>query len=478
MIVRLVSVFLIVCVILASTWAFKEAFMNIESAIEMDALTASLRYPHAGLVHVDHDRPAIFMVLSKEGQSLYEVAQDTGGTLRVRADSHGSARYIFERLVRVLFRQRNQPYKIDYSSDSPNVTVLYAEWDVLASQLSTRSLRPVDYTQGLSREVAAFLFPPMKLDVVSVMQLGAGVPFLTCLVSPMVILNLKGKHQTRDYLQVVFKEPFENSKLHMQITEDIPTDMVEQIRTVYRVLRVRRDATPDLKLLKSGDRVILRNQFSMDRNGSYIVSEENDSHLLLTSAVLLEARSLKLVYDPHDRTFAFSTEPLAHVLSDFERIFFKDLDRPAMVMGRGPTPRTYHFKLFDDTKNDIHEFNCATNPEYVRVAECVSPYDPYGNLKKEGRDVWDKRCESNDECPFYKANKRYPNDRGGCVSGSCEMPLGVTRRGYRFFVAEEAAYHPMCHGCPDPTDVFCCAQQESPDYAFADDLVARRNHGL
>ena len=39
--------------------------------------------------------------------------------------------------------------------------------------------------------------------------------------------------------------------------------------------------------------------------------------------------------------------------------------------------------------------------------------------------LWDKPCNNNNECPFYKKNKNYINNRGGCVNGYCEMPKNI-----------------------------------------------------
>ena len=64
--------------------------------------------------------------------------------------------------------------------------------------------------------------------------------------------------------------------------------------------------------------------------------------------------------------------------------------------------------------------------------------------------AWDRPCERDADCPFYQANPRYPNRRGGCLpSGYCEMPVGVDRVGYRHY---DARTRPLCHcpAAPDP----------------------------
>lgn len=123
--------------------------------------------------------------------------------------------------------------------------------------------------------------------------------------------------------------------------------------------------------------------------------------------------------------------------------------------------------------------------EYVNSnALCKSPYDVYGERKTQPTIV-DKVCTFNNECPFYKSNKNYPNNRGGCMKdGTCEMPIGVKRLGYTKHVDQ-----PFCYQCKNINDRFCCESQEaqvlrkqtqlkSADYAFSNDREDRKNYGL
>lgn len=58
--------------------------------------------------------------------------------------------------------------------------------------------------------------------------------------------------------------------------------------------------------------------------------------------------------------------------------------------------------------------------------------------------VWDRPCESDPECPYYDSR----TGRGGCNSGTCEMPLGVGNKSFR--VADPAT-PPLCDtDGPDP----------------------------
>ena len=83
---------------------------------------------------------------------------------------------------------------------------------------------------------------------------------------------------------------------------------------------------------------------------------------------------------------------------------------------------------------------------------------------------WDKPCLFNDDCPFYKSNKNYPNEFGKCIDGFCEMPLGIKRNGFRKYESNT-----LCHNCPFENP-FCCNMNKlmaSPDIAFANDRLER-----
>lgn len=138
----------------------------------------------------------------------------------------------------------------------------------------------------------------------------------------------------------------------------------------------------------------------------------------------------------------------------------------------------YEFIIYDDRAHTYPY--CVTNDKIKRKYECVSKYDVRG--KNKGKDVWDSRCKTDDDCPFYKANKNYPNTRGGCYNGYCEMPLGVERKGYKQYRTIKTAFCYNCNGKKNPN---CCEEQvdrlrypklKSPDFVFKMDELPRRNY--
>ena len=108
--------------------------------------------------------------------------------------------------------------------------------------------------------------------------------------------------------------------------------------------------------------------------------------------------------------------------------------------------------------------------------------------KEGGVGIWDTPCKYNEECPFYKKNLNYPNSRGGCINGFCEMPVNIKTLGYKEYneAGENAA---ICYNCKPNSNCKgiecsqCCKDQEdnkedyptlnSPDYAFPNDYFAR-----
>jgi hypothetical protein len=108
------------------------------------------------------------------------------------------------------------------------------------------------------------------------------------------------------------------------------------------------------------------------------------------------------------------------------------------------------------------------------IYNCKSDKNGFGLYKPPG--IWDRPCHLNDECPFYKANKNYPNRRGGCIKGVCEMPLNVENLTWRMF---NKLTKPFCYNCKGKNNDCCKIQMKnyskilSPDYAFVGDNFER-----
>jgi hypothetical protein len=123
---------------------------------------------------------------------------------------------------------------------------------------------------------------------------------------------------------------------------------------------------------------------------------------------------------------------------------------------------------------------------YGKVAlnknECETEIDIYGKpLSIVG--VWDSDCLNDYECPFFKANKNYPNTFGKCIQGKCQMPIGVTQVSSKKYRNLDGA---ICSNCKLGNN--CCVDQDkdkqqyskllSPDYRFEGDMEERNRNSL
>lgn len=126
--------------------------------------------------------------------------------------------------------------------------------------------------------------------------------------------------------------------------------------------------------------------------------------------------------------------------------------------------------------------------------DCLSYTDSLGRVG-----IWDNPCQKDEDCPFYQANKNYPNQRGKCENGYCELPLGMKRIGFKHYAKDK----PLCYNCHKDQEIMtangrkiikkrdcsgvecnkCCHLQpnknlypnlNSPDFAFQGDQTDRK----
>ena len=106
-------------------------------------------------------------------------------------------------------------------------------------------------------------------------------------------------------------------------------------------------------------------------------------------------------------------------------------------------------KKLDNLDSNYACFNTDINSEQVILnydtkTLCESNLDQFGRSKPVG--IYDKPCEKNEECPFYKVNKNYENNFGGCINGKCELPINMKNIGYHYYSYNEN-YNPLCYNC-------------------------------
>ena len=110
--------------------------------------------------------------------------------------------------------------------------------------------------------------------------------------------------------------------------------------------------------------------------------------------------------------------------------------------------------------------------------------------------VWDTPCQVDTDCPFYQANKNYPNTFGSCDkrSGKCEMPIGIIPLGFKKYAkGRGSTAEPLCYNCTGGDDKCCGLQASSvatdnsngrdaysrplsPDFVFSGDTQLRKTN--
>jgi hypothetical protein len=89
--------------------------------------------------------------------------------------------------------------------------------------------------------------------------------------------------------------------------------------------------------------------------------------------------------------------------------------------------------------------NTITKLETENPIKCQSYWPEYGY-----NGVWDTKCQSNSDCPFY--SEKYNTGKCDTMNGICEMPVGVTRIGYKQYLKDSKA---KCAECP-LDNPYCC----------------------
>lgn len=132
------------------------------------------------------------------------------------------------------------------------------------------------------------------------------------------------------------------------------------------------------------------------------------------------------------------------------------------------------------TRLDINEdynkegYGCYGDIDVYNKYACNSQYNIIGE-PKDYYSIWDKKCTLDTECPYFKSNINYPNNRGGCVNGTCEYPVGINRIGFTK-MEDINKYPPFCYGCDK--GINCCKLQKKPDYVFPNDYLDRKKYKL
>lgn len=243
----------------------------------------------------------------------------------------------------------------------------------------------------------------------------------------------------------------ENFQVSIKI--DTPLSFVKPVLNKYDEFKIIQ--TPVIQLCHRGDEVLLENQYDNSNNGRWIV---NTPTLLQSMPSMSFEDNFNLAKNLKNKNVIIGiAKPNIGVFHDVDTVWFTDLDISGSIKNNIAVA---HAKMSDESK-----YECITNNNYKTRETCESEYDYVGN-KKTTNDIWDKRCSVNTDCPFYDSTQV----RGTCNdNGYCELPLGVTRLGYRKYNGK-----PFCHNCPNPLDPYCCDSIgifPKAQYAFAEHFI-------
>ena len=125
-------------------------------------------------------------------------------------------------------------------------------------------------------------------------------------------------------------------------------------------------------------------------------------------------------------------------------------------------------------------YRCYGKSEFNKV-DCEKKFDSNGK-KQSIIGIWDKPCVKNTDCPFFRANKNFKNNLGGCINNVCQMPIGIKTNGP---TKHKPLKFAVCSNCK--SGVNCCVEQKnrklypklkSPDYRYPDDNSLRMDNKL
>ncbi len=215
-------------------------------------------------------------------------------------------------------------------------------------------------------------------------------------------------------------------------------------------------------------------------DATYIGANESSSYLLNESAGLRSS----------SQKYSILNDNYRHDDEDYYRSVDKEVAKRKEYLKQFDLKEAYacfntDFKVY---LNPTSKSNIIL--PYLSRQQCETPYDFYGRVKPKG--IFDKPCKNDDECPFFKSNSNYTNNRGKCLSnGQCELPVNMIPIGYHYYVPHPK-YEPLCYNCESISSWNsstklnnCCEAQNdknkydfltSPDYAFENDIEERNNY--
>ncbi len=201
-----------------------------------------------------------------------------------------------------------------------------------------------------------------------------------------------------------------------------------------------------------------------------IILESIDNKNLINSIKIIGARSSDelLKIKPHDKLNKYVNiyTKLDNSKYNAHKDYLRSSDETKILFSDKLNNKILKKKISDRLSN----YTCYGSKNANNINECEIDINSNGLTTYKGK--WDRLCRSNIECPYYKKNKNYPNNRGGCMDGWCEMPLGTKQISPHNI---DPNFDPLCYNCKKENNK-CCSQQKKPDYVFKNDINERSNY--
>ncbi len=334
-------------------------------------------------------------------------------------------------------------------------------------------------------------FDPTKKNVLSYDKIKSPIEEVNILNNLFINrINEKQKDILSNYDLVIFGTT--NFYIYKYMIQSIKYDKKDRRKKVYTIkviiFRENDFFTPTIFYQGYVDTSDQQNSSYKIYNATYIGANDSSQYLLNESAGLRKSGEKYFTLNDNYR----------HDDEDY----YRDVDKEV-------AKRKEYLKQFDLKEAYAcfnTDFKVYLNPTsksniilpYLSRQQCEATFDFYGRIKPKG--IFDKPCQKDEECPFFQANKNYPNSRGKCLpSGQCELPVNMIPIGYHHFVPHPD-YKPMCYNCNNTSGKWvssskldtCCTEQyhknlgdkednkfsflNSPDYAFEGDIEERSNH--
>ena len=160
----------------------------------------------------------------------------------------------------------------------------------------------------------------------------------------------------------------------------------------------------------------------------YLNNSNNSKNYILDDKVEIYRNSFK----NNVNDFALYDTDKGYLYSDSEKNIIAEKKQQKEILS----------KLNNNRKQNLVKSYCIGGIG-MNKTECESSENSLGIPKIKG--TWDSKCIKNSDCPFYgkNGNLNYPNNRGGCINGICELPLNLNQIGPRTYINK-----PICHNCP------------------------------